>query len=72
MKKRCSKCGKRIRFWQNRWSLSEVNKKPHDYWHTKCARPLHELVPLPLKKINNYLYSITNFVSYSYFVGDES
>ena len=69
MKVGCSKCGKRIWFWQGRWSLSNVNEKPHDYWHTKCAKPLYELGIFTAKEITSYLYSITNFMPYSYFVG---
>ena len=58
---RCSRCGKKIWIWDNRWSLSNENEKPHDYWHTKCAKPIHELPLISVSDMNDYVKSITNF-----------
>jgi len=62
---RCSKCNKYVWIWQGYWSLSDVGKPPHDYWHNKCARPLHEIITehggeLTITEINEYLKMITN------------
>ena len=61
MKPHCSKCGKRIWFWQIRWALSNYNENPHDYWHLKCARPSHELCTNNIDELNSYMDSIINF-----------
>ena len=72
LNKRCSKCGKRVWFWQNSWSLSHVNEKSHDYWHNKCARPVHELRNITLDVFNNYIKSITNFTFHSIGIGGKN
>jgi len=64
----CSFCSKRIWIWQNRWSLANLHEKPHDYWHTKCATPLHEKISnagMNLDQSNQYLKSITRMIKHS-------
>ena len=59
----CSKCGKKIWFWQNKWSLSDPHKKPHNSWHTSCAKPLSTVMGswMHIDDVNRYLKSITKF-----------